>query len=290
MIYLGGSRVPGVTRGVSPDAESGHGNSRRAYGRCGAVGSARDRVERRARSRTCFRPGDGGPSRLQQGGHRARSTNSNGMLGPRKSRTSAAGSSSSRLTARFLVLGANLPTNVVASKYFYGDVASGNGSPATGNREYSVRQLIDRVTRTIADWGKDDGYFATADDADRFYDELTVAVPATSTARSIRRSGSTWVFFTATGFQGRRTTGDGTTKPAQSPRPPAPTSIRRHRRASSRASATTWKASCALATSEAMLFKFGSGTGTDLSTLALQPRKALRRRQAIGPGQLHAGL
>ena len=58
-----------------------------------------------------------------------------------------------------------LASNVVVSKYFYGDVASGNGSPASGNREYSVRQLIDRVTRTIADWGKDDGYFATTADA-----------------------------------------------------------------------------------------------------------------------------
>src|SRR5207237_4396075 len=35
-----------------------------------------------------------------------------------------------------------LATNVVSSKYFYGDVASGNGSPAEGQREYSVRQLI----------------------------------------------------------------------------------------------------------------------------------------------------
>ena len=66
-----------------------------------------------------------------------------------------------------------LATNVVASKYFYGDVTSGNGSPAEGKREFSVRQLIDRVTRTIADWGKDDGYFATAEDAARFHDELT---------------------------------------------------------------------------------------------------------------------
>src|SRR5262249_31640304 len=66
-----------------------------------------------------------------------------------------------------------LATNVVVSKYFYGDVASGNGSPAEGKREYSVRQLIDRVTRTIADWGQADGYVATAEDAERFYDELT---------------------------------------------------------------------------------------------------------------------
>ena len=36
-----------------------------------------------------------------------------------------------------------------------------------------------------------------------------------------------------------------------------------------------------LARSEAMLFKFGSGTGTDLSTLRSQPREARRRRQAL---------
>ncbi len=59
-----------------------------------------------------------------------------------------------------------LATNVVASKYFYGEVN-------TAERETSVRQLIDRVTRTIADWGRDDGYFATTEDAERFYDELT---------------------------------------------------------------------------------------------------------------------
>ncbi len=39
-----------------------------------------------------------------------------------------------------------LATKVVVSKYFYGE----NG---TGEREQSVRQLIHRVTRTIADWG-----------------------------------------------------------------------------------------------------------------------------------------
>src|SRR6056297_1378738 len=66
-----------------------------------------------------------------------------------------------------------LATNVVASKYFYGDLATGNGSPEDGQREYSLRQLIDRVTRTIADWGRDQNYFATKKDADAFYDELT---------------------------------------------------------------------------------------------------------------------
>ncbi len=66
-----------------------------------------------------------------------------------------------------------LATNVVASKYFYGDLAAGNGDPREGKREYSLKQLIHRVTRTIADWGKAQGYFAAPEDAERFYEELT---------------------------------------------------------------------------------------------------------------------
>ncbi len=59
-----------------------------------------------------------------------------------------------------------LATNVVVSKYFYGE----NGTP---EREKSVRQLIHRVTRTIADWGTRDGYFASQADGENFYRELT---------------------------------------------------------------------------------------------------------------------
>jgi len=59
-----------------------------------------------------------------------------------------------------------LATNVVASKYFRGPL----GDPS---REHSVRQLIGRVVRTIAGWGRQGGYFATEADADAFEDELT---------------------------------------------------------------------------------------------------------------------
>ena len=59
-----------------------------------------------------------------------------------------------------------LATNVVVSKYFYGEIN-------TPERETSVRDLVDRVTRTISDWGLEDGYFATPEDAGRFYDELS---------------------------------------------------------------------------------------------------------------------
>lgn len=66
-----------------------------------------------------------------------------------------------------------LASNVVASKYFYGDIAKNGIAPEDDGRERSLRQLIHRVTRTIADWGHEQHYFATKADAERFYDELT---------------------------------------------------------------------------------------------------------------------
>jgi ribonucleoside-diphosphate reductase alpha chain len=58
-----------------------------------------------------------------------------------------------------------LATNVVASKYFRGLL----GSP---QRERSAKQLISRVADTITAWGRKDGYFATEEDADTFHKEL----------------------------------------------------------------------------------------------------------------------
>ena len=66
-----------------------------------------------------------------------------------------------------------LATNVVASKYFYGDLANTHLEVEDGGREYSLRQLIHRVTRTITDWGARRRYFASPEDAERFYAELT---------------------------------------------------------------------------------------------------------------------
>jgi len=56
-------------------------------------------------------------------------------------------------------------TNVVVSKYFHGKL----GTP---ERESSVRQIVERVATTITGWGKKQQYFATPDDAGIFYDEL----------------------------------------------------------------------------------------------------------------------
>jgi len=58
-----------------------------------------------------------------------------------------------------------LATKVVVSKYFYGE-------QNTPERETSVRQLIHRITRTITDWGIQDGYFSK-EDGKVFFDELT---------------------------------------------------------------------------------------------------------------------
>ena len=56
-------------------------------------------------------------------------------------------------------------TNIVAQKYF-------RGTPGTDEREWSLKQVADRVANTIADWGIADGYFADEAEAEAFRDEL----------------------------------------------------------------------------------------------------------------------
>ena len=56
-------------------------------------------------------------------------------------------------------------TNIVASKYLHGQL----GTP---QRETGVRQLVSRVAETIRDWGMKDGYFRSSEDAAIFHDEL----------------------------------------------------------------------------------------------------------------------
>ncbi len=56
-------------------------------------------------------------------------------------------------------------TNIVASKYLHGQIG-------TDERETGVRQLVARVAETIRDWGMKDGYFHTNEDAATFHDEL----------------------------------------------------------------------------------------------------------------------
>ncbi len=57
-------------------------------------------------------------------------------------------------------------TNIVAQKYFRGQLES-------PTRERSVKQMVSRVAGTIADWGRQRGYFASVEDGDAFEAELT---------------------------------------------------------------------------------------------------------------------
>ncbi|HKY15586.1 MAG TPA: hypothetical protein VJM33_11735, partial [Microthrixaceae bacterium] len=56
-------------------------------------------------------------------------------------------------------------SNIVTQKYFRGKLG-------TAEREWSLRQLIDRVVNTITEWGERDGYFADPAETDTFRDEL----------------------------------------------------------------------------------------------------------------------
>ncbi|MGA1985288.1 MAG: vitamin B12-dependent ribonucleotide reductase [Candidatus Sulfotelmatobacter sp.] len=56
-------------------------------------------------------------------------------------------------------------TNIVASKYLHGKLN-------TPERETGVRQLVARVAETIRDWGMAQGYFRTPEDGATFHDEL----------------------------------------------------------------------------------------------------------------------
>ncbi|MCC5850194.1 MAG: vitamin B12-dependent ribonucleotide reductase [Verrucomicrobia bacterium] len=154
-----------------------------------------------------------------------------------------------------------LATNVVASKYFYGKV----GEP---NRENSLKQLIHRVTRTIADWGLADGYFASDADAETFYEELTWLC--------VNQHGAfnSPVWFNC-GLFHEYGAGEDSGEGSFFWDPNART-IRRAQTQYEYPQCSacfiqsvddTMDSIMALAQSEAMLFKFGSGTGTDLSPI-----------------------
>ncbi len=56
-------------------------------------------------------------------------------------------------------------TNILAQKYFRGTLGD-------ANREWSLRQVVDRVVDTITGWGRKEGYFVDDEEADSFSDEL----------------------------------------------------------------------------------------------------------------------
>ncbi|EKD33522.1 MAG: hypothetical protein ACD_76C00009G0002 [uncultured bacterium] len=146
-------------------------------------------------------------------------------------------------------------TNIVVQKYFQGKV----GTP---EREQSVKQLIDRVAITITGWGRKDGYFVTKDDADTFESELTHIL-----ANQMAAFNSP-VWFNV----------------GVSPRPQCSACF-------INSVSDDMRSIMHLAVTETMLFKGGSGTGTNLSTLR-SSREYLSRsnNKSSGPVSFMKGL
>jgi ribonucleoside-diphosphate reductase alpha chain len=148
-----------------------------------------------------------------------------------------------------------MATNVVVSKYF-------RGPQGTPRRETSVRQVIARVCDTIANWGREGGYFATEQDAQAFQDELTHLV------LHQKMSFNSPVWFNV-GVPGTR--------------PQASACF-------INSVEDTMESILGLAKTEGMLFKYGSGTGTNLSPLRSSNEQLGGGGTASGPVSFMKGF
>jgi len=168
-----------------------------------------------------------------------------------------------------------LATNVVANKYFYGEV----GTP---QREQSVRQLIHRVCRTIADWGIQDGYFAAAADGERFYRELCWLCLHQHAAFN----SPVWFnvgLYHQYGIKGAMCNWYWEKQTGTAAQPENPYEYPQGSACFIQSVQDNMEDIMELARSEAMLFKFGSGTGTDLSTLRSHREKLSGGGKPSGP-------
>jgi ribonucleoside-diphosphate reductase alpha chain len=141
-----------------------------------------------------------------------------------------------------------LAINVVAQKYFRGGV----GTP---ERETSVRQLIDRVVETLAGWGRNGGYFATEEDAENWSQELRYLLVTQ------HASFNSPVWFNI-GVPGRAQQGSACFINSVE---------------------DSMESILELVKTEGMLFKFGSGTGTNLSVLRSSKEQLSGGGTASGP-------
>jgi len=169
-----------------------------------------------------------------------------------------------------------LATKVVVSKYFYGE-------QNTPERESSVRQLIHRVCRTIADWGVKDGYFSQ-EDGEVFYNELVFL--------SVNQYGAfnspVWFnvgLYHQYGIGKNSTRGNWRFNPesGQCERPATQYDYPQCSACFIQSVEDNMESIMNLASSEAMLFKFGSGTGTDLTPLRSRREKLSGGGRPSGP-------
>jgi ribonucleoside-diphosphate reductase alpha chain len=172
-------------------------------------------------------------------------------------------------------------TNIVASKYFHGILC-------TSEREKTVRELVHRVCDTIRARGLQAGYFQTAEDAQVFYDELAYLCIHQMAAFNSpvwfnvgcdriepNACGQSWhlnsygtdVEFASTGYE--------------------------HPQCSAcfiNSVEDTLPSILDLAKTEAMLFKWGSGTGTNLSAIRGSMEQLSGGGVASGPLSFMKGL
>jgi len=176
-----------------------------------------------------------------------------------------------------------LATKIAVSKYFYGDIGNGT-DPYKGGRETSVRQLIHRVTRTIADWGIADGYFADSQAAEIFHNELSWLClnqfgafnsPVWFNVGLYHQYGVGKGAGAGNYFYNRET-GEAERAISQYEYPQGSACFIQR-------VDDTMEDIMRLATSEAMLFKYGSGTGTDLSSLRSTREKLSGGGKPSGP-------
>jgi len=145
-------------------------------------------------------------------------------------------------------------TNIVASKYFHGP----QGTPA---RESSVRDLISRVTTTMKGWGLAGGYFASPADAEVFHAELSHLLVHQMMAFNSP------VWFNC----------------GVEPKPQCSACF-------INAVEDTMSSILSLAKTEAMLFKWGSGTGSNLSPIRSSVEQLSGGGIASGPVSFMKGF
>jgi ribonucleoside-diphosphate reductase alpha chain len=161
-------------------------------------------------------------------------------------------------------------TNIVVSKYFH-------GKAGTPERESSVRQLVGRVVDTIAEWGTEQRYFRTLQDAANFRDELTHLM---LTQKACFNS-PVWFNVGVKETRGYGWYYDEATDRIQKVDPANP-----HPQCSAcfiNAVGDTLESILDLAKTEGMLFKWGSGTGSNLSSLREEDGLLSGGGRASGP-------
>lgn len=169
-----------------------------------------------------------------------------------------------------------LATKVVVSKYFYGE-------QGTAERETSVRQLIHRVCRTIADWGVRDGYFNKAD-GEVFCDELTWLCLNQYGAFNSPVWFNVGLFHQyGVGKNSARGNWRYNRKAGKAERASTQYEFPQGSACFIQSVQDNMEDIMRLAYSEAMLFKYGSGTGTDLSPIRSSKEKLSGGGRPSGP-------